>query len=335
MSGRWSITRLLTTIAISVAAWLAIAMLCMMIGSTGHFGWPAPQIWIDRQTPVLMASLIGAALAGAGVAYQAVLRNPLADPYLLSASSGAALMAYLWRLPFASGFLVSGMAAAMGQQGFAFIGALLSVAIVFALAGARGRLEPLTLLLVGVIMNSVNGSLFLLVDALHKNLPAGAGPMTFLIGAIQTNTSFAQLLAATVLCAVGTLVLLLISGELNAAVLSDDEAIALGVRVQRLRWIALIVASLMTAAVVAISGPIGFIGLICPHLARLVVGRDARILIPASMAIGAMLLAIADALSRTLLGVGAVQTELPVGVLTGLLGGPFFLLLLFQERRQR
>ena len=206
--------------------------------------------------------------------------------------------------------------------------------MVFALAGARGRLQPLTLLLVGVIVNSVNGSLFLFIDAVHKNLPAGAGPLTFLVGAIQTNLTTAQFGMAVALCAIGFLVLLYISGELNAAVLSDDEAMSLGVRVQRLRWTALIVASLMTAAAVAISGPIGFIGLVCPHLARIIVGRDTRILLPASMSLGAILLAIADAVSRKLSGGGYLQTELPVGVLTGLLGGPFFLLLLLQRRSE-
>jgi iron complex transport system permease protein len=104
------------------------------------------------------------------------------------------------------------------------------------------------------------------------------------------------------------------------------------VRIQRLRWIALITASLVTAAAVAISGPIGFVGLVCPHVARLIVGRDQRVLLPASTALGAALLAIADAVSRKLSGSGGLGTILPVGVLTGLLGGPFFLLLLWQNR---
>ena len=126
----------------------------------------------------------------------------------------------------------------------------------------------------------------------------------------------------------------MISGQLNAAALSDVEAESLGVRIQRLRWLGLIVASLITAAAVAISGPIGFIGLICPHLARLFVGTDQRRLLPIATALGAALLALADAASRRLAGQGLAQTLLPVGVLTSLLGGPFFLLLLFQSRRR-
>jgi iron complex transport system permease protein len=141
--------------------------------------------------------------------------------------------------------------------------------------------------------------------------------------------------AAAVIVAIGFIILLYLSGELNVAVLSDAEAQSLGLRIQRLRWIALIVASLVTAAGVAVSGPIGFVGLVCPHLARLIVGQDQRRLLPVATAIGASLLAIADAISRKLSAVQTVGTVLPVGVLTGLLGGPFFLMLLWQSRRRR
>jgi iron complex transport system permease protein len=128
--------------------------------------------------------------------------------------------------------------------------------------------------------------------------------------------------------------MLAISGQLNAAGVGDAEAVSLGVSIGQLRWLALIVASLVTASAVAISGPIGFIGLICPHLARLFVGTDQRRLLPVATALGAALLCIADAASRRLAGEGLAQTLLPVGVLTSLLGGPFFLLLLIQNRRR-
>jgi iron complex transport system permease protein len=143
-----------------------------------------------------------------------------------------------------------------------------------------------------------------------------------------------QKLTAAGIIAIGWVVLLAISGQLNAAALNDAEAEALGVRIQRLRWIALIVASLVTASAVAISGPIGFIGLICPHLARIFVGTDQRKLLPISTALGAALLCSADAGSRLLSREGLAHTLLPVGVLTSLLGGPFFLLLLIQSRRR-
>jgi iron complex transport system permease protein len=128
--------------------------------------------------------------------------------------------------------------------------------------------------------------------------------------------------------------LMYVSGELNVAGLSESEAGSLGVRIHRLRWIGLIVASLITAAAVAVSGPIGFIGLVCPHLARLIVGNDQRRLFPLATAMGASLLCIADAVTRLLARESAVNTALPVGVLTGLLGGPFFLILLLQSRRR-
>ena len=141
--------------------------------------------------------------------------------------------------------------------------------------------------------------------------------------------------AAFGLIAAGWIVLLQISGQLNVASLDDGEAESLGVHIHRLRWVALVAASLMTAAAVAISGPIGFVGLVCPHVGRLFVGTDQRRLLPVSTAIGAILLMAADALCRYLSGENLLASLLPVGVLTGLLGGPVFLWLLFRAKRLR
>jgi iron complex transport system permease protein len=307
--------------------------LCMAFGSTG-FGWPQMGIRQFRTESALNAALIGAALAAAGVAYQAVLRNPLADPYLLGVSSGASLMAYAWQLPvFASMVRALGFLAPLSQQSFSFLGALAAVGVVLGLAGRRGRLEPVTLLLVGVIVNAVNGSLFLLINALVEQLPGNGGPMGFLVGGIQ-SIKREQRWAAFSLIAIGWIVLLQISGQLNVASLDDGEAESLGVRIHRLRWLALIAASLMTAGAVAISGPIGFVGLLCPHVGRLLVGTDQRRLLPVATAIGAILLMAADALSRYLSGEHLLANLLPVGVLTGLLGGPFFLWLLFHAKEK-
>src|SRR5205823_3850517 len=138
---------------------------CLAVGSSGDVGWPHNHdVFHFRREMVLLASLVGAALAAAGVTYQAILRNPLADPYLLGASSGAMLAAYLWQFPWITSWL-----AAAGEQGFAFAGALLAVGVVFFLASRRGRLEPITLLLVGVIVNAVNGSIFLLFNSILKD----------------------------------------------------------------------------------------------------------------------------------------------------------------------
>ncbi len=326
---RWSIPQLLRVLFLSIAIWGALAALCLCVGSTG-FHWPTGYERAFRFRLVGLASLIGGALAGAGVVYQAILRNPLADPYLLGVSSGASLFSYLWHFTW-TGAMAASVAGAMGQQGFAFIGALIAVAVVFLLANRAGRLDPITILLVGVIVNAVNGSVFLLINAIHKEIsPGSGGAFAFLVGGIQTNLTTSQINLAAAMIAIGWVILLFITGQLNVAGLSDDEARSLGVRIHRLRWVGLIVASLVTAAAVAISGPIGFVGLVCPHLARLLVGNDQRRLLPVATALGAGLLALADATSRAL--IQDAGTWLPVGVLTGLLGGPFFLMLLWQTR---
>src|SRR5690606_34382620 len=181
---RWTLSRMLLTIAGSAAVWGVIALACLLVGSTGN-NWPSdPAQFEYRLARVLTASLIGAALAAAGVVYQAILRNPLADPYLLGVSSGAALFAYIWRQPMAVALLAAaGLAqTAVSQQMFAFVGALAAVTIVFVVSMRRGRLEPLTLLLVGVIVNVIAGALFLLINILARDATT---QMTFLVGSIQ------------------------------------------------------------------------------------------------------------------------------------------------------
>jgi iron complex transport system permease protein len=337
-ASRWSPARLAISIALGIVVSAILATLCLLVGSTGSVGWPANRdVLSERLDIVLLASLVGAALASAGVVYQAILRNPLADPYLLGVSTGATLFAYLWELPAATALLavIGGQGQYLGQQAFAFLGALVSVAIVFLLASRRGRLEPVTLLLVGVIVNAVNGAIFLLLNAVVKDPATPGGPLALLVGGLQQTLPAGHRLAAAVCVAIGWAVMLYLAGALHAAGLSDSEASALGVRIHRLRWAALVVASLVTAAAVSVSGPIGFVGLICPHLARLAVGNDPRRLLPLATALGAGLLAAADAAARVLARPGAAGTTLPVGVLTGLVGGPFFLLLLLRGRNER
>ena len=323
---------MLLALAIGVLFWALVAAACLCVGSNGSIGWPQQSILRYRIEPVLISSLVGAALAAAGVVYQAILRNPLADPYLLGVSSGASLASLLWYI----GWLSTSVAAvlATGQQAFALVGALASVAVVFVVSSRRGRIDPVTLILAGVIVNAVNGALYLLIFFTHPEIVARGGAFTFLVGGIQTNLRTEQELAAACAAGIGWLVLAYLSGPLSVAGLGEAEAQSLGVHIHRLRWVGLIVASLITAAVVAVSGPIGFVGLICPHLARLIVGHDQRRLLPAATALGAALLAMADAASRYLSADQFLRTQLPVGVLTGLLGGPFFLLLLWRSRRR-
>lgn len=328
---RWAAGRIIGSVGAGVLIWALVAAACVCVGSTGNIALPASRFALDyRLEVVLLASLIGAALGAAGTVYQAILRNPLADPYLLGVSSGASLLSLLWYVGALGGVAVG--IAAVGQQAFAFAGAILSIGIVLLLASRRGRIEPVTLILVGVIVNAVNGSIYLLIYFRHPELVARGGEFMFLVGQIQTSLTRQQEWLAAGLSGIGWLVLFYLSGQLNVAPLGEAEAQSLGVRIHRLRWIGLGVASIMTASVVAISGPIGFVGLVCPHLARLIVGHDQRRLLPAATTLGAALLALADAASRYLSRESVLHTQMPVGVLTGLLGGPFFLLLLWKAR---
>ena len=329
---RWGAGRLLATCAAGALLWAVVAIGCLCIGSTGLFGWPDRFAFAYRLEVVLVSSLVGAALGAAGVVYQAILRNPLADPYLLGVSSGASLLSLLWYVGLLASIGVPLQAA--GQQAFAFAGALLSVGVVFLISSRGGRLDPITLILVGVIVNAVNGSIYLLIYFRYPQIVSRGSEFTFLVGGIQTNLTRWQEWTTAAFVGAGWLVLAFLAGQLNVAPLGEAEAQSLGVRIHRLRWVGLIVASMMTGSVVALSGPIGFIGLICPHLARLIVGHDQRRLLPASTALAAALLSLADAASRYLSQPWLLKTQLPVGVLTGLLGGPFFLLLLWQTRRR-
>lgn len=328
---RWGAGRLVGALSAGVLIWALVAAACICVGSTGSVALPASGFAFRyRLEIVLLASLIGAALGAAGTVYQAILRNPLADPYLLGVSSGASLLSLLWYVG-ALGGIAAGVAA-VGQQAFAFAGAMLSIGVVLLIASRRGRIEPVTLILVGVIVNAVNGSIYLLIYFRHPEIVARGGEFMFLVGQIQTSLTSQQEWLAAACAGVGWIVLFYLSGQLNVAPLGEAEAQSLGVRIHRLRWIGLGVASIMTASVVAISGPIGFVGLICPHLARLIVGHDQRRLLPAATTLGAALLALADAASRYLSRETVLHTQMPVGVLTGLLGGPFFLLLLWKSR---
>ena len=328
----WTASRLLLASLASLLFWAVVAAICLLVGPRA-WGWPhVPFIREERLSAIAVASLVGGALSAAGVTYQAVLRNPLAEPYLLGVSGGASLLAYLAAI--STGALAAWLQP-LGQQSASFVGAVAALAMVLLLSNRRGHLEPVTLLLVGVIVSAICGAVYLLVY--HLNLRAEGfgtgGPFRFLVGAINTNLTRRQIAIAAGLIALGCAGLLFLSGQLNVAMLSEGEAQALGVRIHRLRWIALITASLVTAAAVAVSGPIGFVGLVCPHLARLIVGTDPRRLLPVAIAFGASLLAAADAVSRA--ASPLTRGPLPVGVLTGLLGGPFFLFLLWRGKLTR
>lgn len=331
----WNIGRLFGLCTICVIAWIFFAFMSMLIGSGGNFGIPGDSFIVSaRWERVGLASLVGVALGAAGVAYQAVLRNDLAEPYLLGVASGATLGSYLWKIPAVAGAMVSlgPIFAGVSQQSFAFVGGLLAAATVLGVASARGRSEPAVLVLTGVVLSTIIASILLLLHSLLRTMPGSGYFQSVFIGELQTNLTRTQIISACVVIAFTFLFLAVQSGRLNVTRLNDDEAMSMGVRIVRTRRIVMAVASLMTAAAVAVSGPIGFVGLIAPHVGRRIVGGDVRKLLPAATTLGAILLVAADACARLLAGLGVVNSVLPVGIFTAAIGGPFLLVLLARRK---
>jgi iron complex transport system permease protein len=306
---------LLLGLALLLAAVLALGL---ALGSAPD---PSAEIlWQIRLPRVALAALVGAGLASAGALLQALLHNPLADPYVLGISGGAALGGVL---ALALG-LGSGVAS-FSVPGFAFAGALGATALLWAIAGAGGRAPAHSLLLTGVVFNAFASSLIVFATSV-ADLSRVAGVFLWLIGSIRLVAPL-QLAGVAVLLALGLGVGLYHAFALNLLSQGDEVATHLGVDVPRTRRAVLLAASLMIGASVAVSGLIGFVGLIAPHLLRMVAGADHRLLLPASALLGAAFLALADTLARSMLA----PSELPVGALTALIGGPLFLVLLRRE----
>lgn len=273
-----------------------------------------------RGPRVLSALLVGAALAAAGTAYQGMFRNPLVSPDILGVSTGAALGAVL------AIFLSLGV---FMTQAFAFAGGLAAVGLVYAVGSRlRGHDPLLALVLTGVVLGTLLGSAIALLKYLadpYNQLPA----ITFWLLGSLAAISPGDLAGAAPLALLGLLPLLLLRWRVNLLALPDDEARALGVNIQRLRMLVVAAATLMTAASVAISGIIGWVGLLIPHAARLLVGPDFGRLLPLAMLMGAAFMVAVDTLCRTI-----APTEVPPGVLTALIGTPFFLWLFAFSRRR-
>ncbi|HEX4824631.1 MAG TPA: iron ABC transporter permease [Candidatus Polarisedimenticolaceae bacterium] len=277
-----------------------------------------------RLARVLLAACVGAALSVAGCAYQAVLRNPLADPYILGVSGGAALGAVI----FIAAAPPAALTFSAGRPVAAFVGALTTLIILFGLARFRGRTETTALLLTGVVLNAFDSAIIQFFVSAGD--PARfQGTLSYLMGAM-VSPPWSSLVTVAALCTIGVAALGAHAHTLNLLALGDEEASQLGVGVERATWTVVIAASLITAAAVAFTGIIGFVGLIVPHAMRRIFGADHRVLIPVSAVGGAAILMLADAVARTLLA----PTELPVGVVTAIVGGPFFLVLLMRRLRE-
>jgi iron complex transport system permease protein len=267
-----------------------------------------------RGPRVLAAVLVGAALAVAGTAFQGLFRNPLVSPDILGASSGAALGAVVG-IYFSLGVFAI--------QGFAFVGGLIAVAAVYAIGSAvRSRDPILVLVLTGVVVGSLLGAGVGLVKYLadpYNELPA----MTFWLLGSLAATGVSDLLPLFGPVALGTVVLLALRWRMNVMSLPDEEARALGVATGPLRIVIVAAATLVTSASVATAGIIGWVGLVVPHLARSLVGPDFARLLPAAAILGGGYLLLIDTLARTM-----AQVEIPLGILTAVIGTPFFIWLL-------
>jgi iron complex transport system permease protein len=275
-------------------------------------------VWDLRVPRVLTSMVVGTALAVAGATFQGLLRNPLADPYVLGTASGAALGAAVAVLiPIRFVFLGFSLLHVL-----AFVGALASIYTVYRLSRIGG-LAPLTsLLLVGYAVGSLLAAG--LAMAMYLSGAALRQIFSYLLGGFDT-ASWPQLAGTFPLVAIGTGLILLRARSLNGLLLGEEAAAHLGLDVRRERAILLALASLVTAAAVAVSGLIGFVGLVVPHVVRLVVGPSARLVLPLSALAGAALLAFADIVARA-------AGEIPVGIVTALIGAPFFIVLLRRAR---
>jgi iron complex transport system permease protein len=288
-----------------------------LTGQTGHLDPLREQVVWDIRTPrVLLAALAGAGLSVAGLALQALVRNPLADPYVLGVSSGASLGAVLV-VSYGSTAL-----AGTGVTGAAFGTALLTVLLVYVLAQRGGRLLDSRLLLAGVAVGYLCTSATSYIQ-LQVNPGELQGLMFWLMGSVAGSSWSALRLPAGVV-ALCLAYLLLQARNMNALTAGDDTAAGLGVSVQALRISLLTVGSLLTATIVSVAGGIGFVGLIVPHMARFLVGADHRRVLPVAMLLGSVLLVLVDLATRT----ADRPNELPIGIFTTAIGVPFFLWLL-------
>ncbi len=283
---------------------------------------PAALILFQIRLPrVLAGAIVGASLSTAGVAFQGIFRNSMADPYVIGVSSGAALGAAL--------AIVLGTSLGIPGLGdipiLAFLGALLTILVVYNVARVGPKVPVTTLLLSGIAFSIFLSAVVALLEVfagweLHSLVFWLMGGFSY----VELN----ELWIVTISASVGIIIIYLYARDLNILQLGEEEARHLGVETEKAKKILIVAGSLVTASVVSISGIIGFVGLIIPHITRLIVGPDHRILIPASMFVGAMFIMLCDALGRIVLA----PIDLPVGIVTALSGGPFFIYLLKKRK---
>ncbi|MDD5309558.1 MAG: iron ABC transporter permease [Deltaproteobacteria bacterium] len=282
----------------------------------------APDVfWSIRVPRVALAFLAGCGLAVSGLSFQAVFRNPLAEPFTLGVSSGAAFGA----AAYVRSGLSLGLSGVSGASLAAFLGALVSIAIVYGLARSRKGSTVATMLLAGVAVSFFFSSLILLIEYV-SDYTSAFRILRWLMGGVEV-VGFETVLGLLPFVLTGSAILFYVARDLNLLAASDDLAASRGVDVGRIRRIVFFAASLMIGAIVSACGPIGFVGMMAPHICRLLLGGEHRFLVPATLAFGGAFLVLCDTVARTVVA----PVEIPVGVITAMIGGPFFLWLLMKN----
>ena len=308
-------------------------ILKMALNKVAIFDFPSTWRAVDetiifqiRLPRVIGGALVGAALATAGVLFQGLLRNPMADPYIIGTSAGAALGATIaMTLPINLAFLGFGLVPAA-----AFIGALATVILVYNLARVGGKTPIISMLLAGFVVSALLAAVMAFMMSMSDRFGLNLHSVySFLMGHISV-TGWGQIAIIAPLVIGGIIGARFFAFHLNAFSLGEEGAAYLGIEIERDKILILALGSLLTAAAVSISGLIGFVGLVVPHAVRLSLGPDHRFLLPASALAGAAFLVIADLLARILLA----PVEIPVGVITAIIGAPFFIYLLRHARKE-
>jgi len=293
----------------------------LVIGDS--WGWPEGPILEIRATRLGIGVIVGVALSVSGAVLQALLRNPLASPYILGLSSGATL-----------GYVVVGFLPLLGwtagesfgvDQLGAFLGAIGVMVLVYLLSQRRGWVDPIAVLLVGVVINAMNGAAIMLLSAIASQNYRSSMTL-WMLGYFNDHVSAGTVVGVGVVTLLGTGVAIALGRAMDVAVFSDSEAHSLGLHLPRLRLKLFVVAGLLTAGSVLLAGPIGFVGLVCPHFVRLLIGPRHRPLLIGSALAGASLVVGADTALRAI-----DKSLLPIGVVTALVGGPVFLFFLWPQ----